>query len=80
VFFRETVRRIASLYDVAGFVRNVGADAVEVEAEGETRTVNAFVAKILANPPRGARIEDVCSAAIPLLGDEGFSVAPSIRG
>lgn len=79
VFFRETVRRIASLYEVTGFVRNVGFDAVEIEAEGEHAIVNAFIEKVLAQPPRGARIEDVSSTAIPPQDDEEFSVTPSIR-
>jgi acylphosphatase len=79
VFFRETVRRTASHYDVTGFVRNVGFDALEIEAEGEPKVVNAFVEEILAHPPRGARIEDVQSTAVPPRGDQGFSVAPSIR-
>jgi acylphosphatase len=79
VFFRETVRRTASRYDVSGFVRNVGFDALELEAEGEPQIVNSFIEQILAHPPRGARIEDVQSKAVPLRGDEKFSVTPSIR-
>lgn len=79
VFFRETVRRTASRYGVRGFVRNVGFDALEIEAEGEPKVVNAFIEEILAHPPRGARIEDVRSTAVPPQGGEGFSVTPSIR-
>ena len=79
VFFRETVRRTASLYNVTGFVRNVGSDVLELEAEGEPQAVNAFIEKVLARPPRGARIEDVRSTVVPLRGDEGFPVVPSIR-
>lgn len=79
VFFRETVRRIAAQHAVTGFVRNVGAVTLEVEAEGEATVVNAFIAKLLANPPRGARVEDVHSMVVPMRGDEGFSVLPSIR-
>jgi hydrogenase maturation factor HypF (carbamoyltransferase family) len=79
VFFRETVRRTASLHGVKGFVRNVGFDALEIEAEGEPEVVKAFIEKILGSPPRGARIEDIRSTVIPVQGDEGFSVMPSIR-
>lgn len=79
VFFRETVRRIASRYDVTGFVRNIGADALEVEAEGDATVVNAFIEKLLASPPYGARVKDVRSTAVPVQGDVGFSVTPSIR-
>ena len=79
VFFRETVRRIAARYEVSGFVRNVGYDALEIEAEGEPNVVNTFIEDILAHPPRGARMADVRSATVPPRGDEGFSVVPSIR-
>ena len=79
VFFRETVRRIASRYDVTGYVRNVGFDVLEVEAEGEPGVLNAFIEDILAHPPRGARIEDVRSTAISPRGDARFLVTPSVR-
>jgi acylphosphatase len=79
IFFRETVRRIASRYDVTGFVRNVGFDLLEVEVEGERNVVNAFIEDVLANPPRGAHIEDVRSARVPPRGDTSFSVTPSTR-
>jgi acylphosphatase len=79
VFFRESVRRTASRYDVHGFVRNVGHDAVEIEVEGEPKTVKAFVDEILANPPRHARVDDVRSTTLPARGIEGFDVAPSLR-
>lgn len=74
VFFRDTVRRTASRYDISGFVRNVGFDAVEIEAEGESDTLNAFIADVLAHPPRSARIEDVQSTRVPTVGEEGFVV------
>lgn len=79
VFFRETVRRIAQRYDVHGFVRNVGSDAVEIEAEGDPAIVSAFLDDVLRNPPRDARIDDVQSAAVPPSGAQGFEVAPSRR-
>lgn len=79
VFFRETVRRIASRYEVTGFVCNVGFDGLEIEAEGEPSVVNAFIEDILAHPPRGAQVEDVRSTMVPPQGDKGFLVRPSIR-
>jgi len=78
VFFRDTVRRVASHYDVAGFVRNVGVSVVEIEAEGERETVAAFIHDVLAHPPSGARIDDVDSLAVALAGDRGFLIARSI--
>lgn len=79
VFFRETVCRLASRYDVNGFVRNVGQNVVEIEVEGAPHVVNAFIADVLAHPPPAARIGDVRSAPAPVTGERGFSVKPSVR-
>jgi len=74
VFFRDTVRRIAARYEVHGFVRNVGTNVVEIEAEGAPNVVNAFIADVLAHPPPGARIDDARSKAVAVLDEAGFSV------
>jgi hydrogenase maturation factor HypF (carbamoyltransferase family) len=79
VFFRETVRRAASRHDVDGFVRNVGHDAVEIEAEGEPQVVQAFIDDVIHNPPPLARIDSVNSSDVSIVGDRGFFVAPSLR-
>lgn len=79
VFFRETVRRAAAQFGVAGFVRNVGYDALEIEAEGEANVVKAFIDEVLNNPPSHARIDEVRSASLPPTGASGFSVAPTSR-
>jgi hydrogenase maturation factor HypF (carbamoyltransferase family) len=79
VFFRETVRRLASRYDVHGFVRNAGADALEIEAEGDPRVIEAFIADVLAHPPSGARIEDVQSSPMQAEGESGFFIVSSAR-
>jgi hydrogenase maturation factor HypF (carbamoyltransferase family) len=79
VFFRETVRRLASRYDVHGFVRNVGMNVVEIEAEGEPNVLEAFVADVVAHPPVAAEIEDVRSTSLPARGEAGFFIAPSVR-
>jgi acylphosphatase len=80
VFFRETVRRIATRYDVHGFVRNVGYDAVEIDAEAEPRVLNEFIEHVLANPPFAAQIERIDSKPAQPTGAHGFSVVPSKRG
>lgn len=79
VFFRETVRRIASKYDVHGFVRNVGGGVLEIEAEGEPEVVNAFIEDVLANPPGSARVEDVRSSSVRVTSVRGFSIVPTLR-
>ena len=74
VFFRETVSRTATRYNISGFVRNLDSDCVEIAAEGEPATVNAFIADVLAHPPLPAQVEDVQSTTVPAVGDEGFVV------
>lgn len=78
VGFRETVRRIALRHAVAGFVRNVGWDTVEIDVEGEPAALVAFVAEVLAMPPRHARVENVRTTSAPARGAAGFIVAPSV--
>jgi hydrogenase maturation factor HypF (carbamoyltransferase family) len=78
VFFRETVRRFASRHGVRGFVRNVGLEALEIQAEGESDVVDAFIADVIAHPPAGARIVDVRSTPMHVQEDVGFSIAPTV--
>ncbi len=79
VFFRETVRRIALGYEVAGFVRNVGYDLVEIDDEAELTVLEAFVEDVLGHPPSQARVDDVRSTALVPQDAQGFRVAPSVR-
>jgi len=77
VGFRYTVLRIAAAYRVAGTVRNLRGGSVEIDAEGDADEVDAFVRDVLANPPRGARVEQVeRRSAEPRLLD-AFSEAPT---
>ena len=79
VFFRATVRRIAARYDVQGFVRNAGTNVVEIEAEGASEVLNAFIADVLAHPPADARIDDVRSKTVAVLGETGFSIKADLH-
>ncbi len=79
VFFRETVRRVAEQFDVHGFVRNVGHDVVEIEAEGEQDAVNAFIDEVLQHPPPHAQIDNVKRTQVDLREEPGFLVASSVR-
>ena len=47
VGFRYSTHRIASNYDVTGFVRNLPDGRVELVAEGDTRVLDDFVQQIL---------------------------------
>jgi len=79
VYFRETVRRIAENYEVSGFVRNVGRDRVELQAEGLADILEAFVADILAHPPPAAVVEDVRAEIVVATGEIGFAVVRTLR-
>jgi acylphosphatase len=74
VFFRSTVQNIAERYAVDGFVRNVGHDKLEIEAEGDADVVKAFIDDVLDNPPRHARIDDVQRRMVAPTNARGFSV------
>jgi acylphosphatase len=78
VYFRDTVRQIAKLYAVSGFVRNVGHDRVELQAEGLPEIVDAFVADVIAHPPPAAAVDGVESAPQQAIGDSGFSVQRTV--
>lgn len=80
VFFRDTVRRIAERHDVDGFVRNVGSDILEIEAEGDPEVVEAFIDDVRKNPPPLARMDEVRVRSVPPTDDErGFHVMRTTR-
>ena len=79
VYFRETVRRIALNYAVAGFVRNVGYDLVEIDVEAEAEILDAFVDDVLAHPPSQARVDEVKTTSLDAQNIEGFRVVSSLR-
>ncbi|OPY26646.1 MAG: Acylphosphatase [Methanocella sp. PtaU1.Bin125] len=66
VGFRPFVHRIARESHVAGYVKNLGT-SVEIEAEGDDRDVEAFVAKLRVGPPL-SRIDSVEIAYLPAEG------------
>lgn len=60
VGFRETVLTIAQGHPVAGSVRNLHeGERLEIDVEGAPDAVDAFIAEVLAHPPRYARVESV---------------------
>jgi len=58
VFFRDSVRRLAQRYGVAGWVTNRPDGAVEAVFEGEEDAVERLVA-FSREGPRGARVDRV---------------------
>jgi hypothetical protein len=41
--------------------------------------IHAFIEDVLANPPGGARVEDVRSSSVPVTSLCGFSIVPTLR-
>ena len=74
VGFRPTVFRIAESMGFSGFVRNDG-DGVTLEIEGENPC--AFIDALRAALPPLARIDDIIATAVPVTGDQCFSIRES---
>jgi len=75
VGFRYTVTRLAARFPVAGTVRNLRSDAVEIDVEGDDDAVNDFIDAVLGNPPSGASVDRVKRREEQARGISGFSVA-----
>ena len=73
VFFRDSVRRLAQRYGVAGWVTNRPDGAVEAVFEGEEDAVERLVA-FSREGPRGARVERVEVSEEEQEGLSGFAV------
>jgi acylphosphatase len=73
VFFRDSVRRLASSLGVSGWVRNTGDGAVEAVFEGEPDAVARLV-DFCRRGPRGARVDDVELSEEIVEGLSGFSI------
>ena len=73
VFFRDSVRRLAERYGVAGWIANRREGAVEAVFEGEPDTVERLI-RFCREGPRGARVADVEVTEEEPVGEAGFSV------
>jgi acylphosphatase len=73
VFFRDSVRRLASSLGVSGWVRNTGDGAVEAVFEGEPDSVARLV-DFCRRGPRGARVDGVELSEEIVEGLSGFSI------
>lgn len=73
VFFRQTVLEIAARHAVAGTVRNRADATLEIDVEGESAAVDAFLADVLANPPRHARVDRTTREPRTPSGMRGFT-------
>ena len=73
VFFRDSVRRLAERYGVAGWVANRRDGAVEAVFEGEPDAVERLI-RFCREGPRGARVSDVEVSEEEPVAEAGFSV------
>ncbi len=73
VGFRYKVLQIAGRYRVAGTVRNCADETVEIDVEGENADVDAFLADVLAHPPRSARVDGATRETHTPRGARGFT-------
>jgi hydrogenase maturation protein HypF len=73
------VYRLASAHGLGGFVRN-DARGVLLEIEGETVAVDRFLARIAAEAPPLALVDEITTETVRLRGDRLFAIAPSHNG
>jgi hydrogenase maturation protein HypF len=76
VGFRPFVFRLADELSLAGWVRN-DQRGVELEVEGPRETVRGFLARLRAEAPPLASVEELSTQAVAALGERGFQIAPS---
>jgi acylphosphatase len=73
VFFRDTLRRMATSRGVAGWVRNNPDGTLEAALEGAPDAVEALVA-FCREGPRGAAVEHVDVGEEEPQGEAGFAI------
>ncbi len=77
VGFRPFVFRLAEELALAGWVRN-DERGVEAEIEGGREAVAAFLARLSADAPPLARVEDVTAEQLSVRGARAFLIARSV--
>ncbi|WP_341676983.1 carbamoyltransferase HypF [Niveibacterium sp. SC-1] len=79
VGFRPFVARLAAELGLRGWVAN-RANGVVIEAEGAPGRLEAFAARLRAERPGPARIDDLRAASCAPRADAGFLIAESLVG
>ena len=77
VGFRPFVYNLAVAHGLRGWVRNTSG-CVEIDVEGPSEAVQAFVQKLTSDAPPLARIESVSVTERALNGHEGFVILRSL--
>ena len=73
VGFRALAFKKAKELDIGGFVRNESDGSVYIEAEGEERLLNKFLAWCSDGPPT-SKVEDVQKEEAELIGFQDFEI------
>jgi len=74
VGFRAHVEYYALQIGVLGWVRNIGWDTVETEAEGTRKQIDQFI-EMVKTGPRASRVDEVRVEYEPTIGHlSGFTV------
>jgi acylphosphatase len=73
VWYRESCRREAEVFGVAGWARNLPDGRVEVVLEGPDAAVDQVLSWCRSGPPR-AEVTGVETTDEPVMGDRGFRV------
>lgn len=79
VGFRPFVFRLAGELSLAGWVRN-GVRGVEIELEGPRARLEEFLARLPAEKPPPALLQEVTTAWLPAAGLAGFRIEASAAG
>src|SRR5579863_1481298 len=76
VGFRPFVYALASRLHLSGFVKNQ-TGRVEIEVEGDSASLDRFLAELETSPPRLSRIDGISWQNRPLEGDRQFCIRES---
>ena len=79
VGFRPYVYRLARELDLVGFVLN-DAHGVLIEVEGDPASIDRFLARLPAEAPPLAVLEQVSFEELPPSGHRGFAIRESVGG
>lgn len=79
VGFRPFIYRLALEEALVGWVRN-DSQGVLIEVEGEPKQIERFLARVTAEKPPLARIEQINTKGIASLGEDNFVITPSVTG
>jgi hydrogenase maturation protein HypF len=77
VGFRPHVFRVAQSLDLTGFVLN-DERGVVIEVEGDGQAVESFLARLVAERPPLAVVEDVATVPLPVVDEPRFTILGSL--